>query len=99
LHNIPVATNVYKIGMAARGGSRDEILGRMRLRPALFLDCEARGLRGKERQEVAVSSKAKLGQDGTSGGRRAREGATAPNKANFRRSDKRRKCFAERELW
>jgi hypothetical protein len=28
LHNIQVATNVYKISKAARGGGRDEMLGR-----------------------------------------------------------------------
>lgn len=28
LHNIQVPTNVYKIGMTARGGGRDNVLGR-----------------------------------------------------------------------
>jgi hypothetical protein len=70
LHNIHASANVYKRGTAARGAVATRCCGEgTGLRQAPLSDCEPqralrprhvlRNLRGRERQEVAVSNKAK----------------------------------------
>ncbi len=53
---------------------------------------------GRLYQEPIVPNKAKLGQDGTSGGRRAREGPMVRNKPNLRRGVLSGKCWKERKI-
>ncbi len=53
---------------------------------------------GRLYQEPIMRNKAKLGQDGTSGGRRAREGPMVQNKPNLRRDILSGKCWKERKI-